>query len=112
MAKSAVFVINMTSVQNLLAPFCCVLEKDIYGNFLCLAVLASSSKFHSYLFKIKKLKYKKNFNRTAISRHFPNQIEVIACPMIAPRCFPASQEDNYRHEMKKEVEGSQVQQTN
>ena len=36
--------INVVSVQNLLAPFC--------RTFLCLVVLASSSKFQSYIYKL------------------------------------------------------------
>ena len=31
--KSAVIVINMVSVQNLLAPFCCVLGEDTLRHF-------------------------------------------------------------------------------
>ena len=38
--------INTIVLQNLLAPFCFVLEKTLYGTFLCLAVSASSCKFN------------------------------------------------------------------
>ena len=48
--QSAVLMINMVSVQNLLASFCCVFERDILWHFPCLVVLASSSKLKSYLF--------------------------------------------------------------
>ena len=41
----AVLVINMVTVQNLLASFSCVLGKTLYGIFPCLVVLASTSKF-------------------------------------------------------------------
>ena len=53
MVKSAMIVIDTVWVQNLLAPFCCVFEKDI---LLCLSVLANSPKFQSYLHKKPKKK--------------------------------------------------------
>ena len=64
-------------------PFGCVLGRDTlrhsdFSTFLCLVVLASTSKLNSYLYKIKKRN--KNFNRTAISRHLPKQVAVVACP--------------------------------
>ena len=43
--KSVMFVIEMISVKNLLASFCCVLGKTLYDTFPCLVVLASSSKY-------------------------------------------------------------------
>ena len=72
--KSAVIVIDMA--QNLLAPFCHVLEKDTLRTFPLWLVLGSSSKFQSYLYK-KKLKFK----RRAISWHLRKQVEVFDCPM-------------------------------
>ena len=47
---SAVLMINMVSVQNPLAPFCCVLGKATLWHFPCLVVLASISKFQLYLY--------------------------------------------------------------
>ena len=38
--KSAVIVIDMVAVQNLLAPFCCVFGKDILGYFLLFGSLS------------------------------------------------------------------------
>ena len=51
--KSAVIVINMVSVQNLLAPFCCVLGEDTLRHFSCLVLLASNPVMP---YKIKTLK--------------------------------------------------------
>ena len=47
-------VIDTISVQNSLAPFCCVNRKALYGTFLCLAILASSSTFSPISNKKKK----------------------------------------------------------
>ena len=44
--------INMVSVQNPLALFCCVLGKDTLRHFPLLGALASSSKLKSYLYKL------------------------------------------------------------
>ena len=74
------------------------LGKTLYGTFPCLAVLASSSKFYSYLYKTKNLN--KKFQRTAISWYHQKQVAVIICP-IAPPSFFASQEDKYGDKMKK-----------
>ena len=52
--KSAMIVIAIVSVQNLLAPLFYVLGKDTLRYFPCLAVLASSPKLQSY--HCKKLK--------------------------------------------------------
>ena len=41
----------------------CPSEKTLYGIFFCLAVLASSSKFHSYLCKKKTRKTNKKFQK-------------------------------------------------
>ena len=38
--KSAVILIDIAAVQNLLAPLCCVLNKDTLWHFPCLVVLA------------------------------------------------------------------------
>ena len=43
--QSVLVVINIITVQKLLVLFCCVLGKALYSLFLCLAVLASNSKF-------------------------------------------------------------------
>ena len=77
--SSAVFMIDMISVEKLLAPFCYFLGKDSLRHFP-LEVLASNSKFQLYLYKTKKVKLK-NFNRTVISWHLRKQIGVIACHM-------------------------------
>ena len=66
--------INTIVLQNLLAPFCFVLEKTLYGTFLCLAVSASSCKFNK-----KKNKQKiKNYNLTEVYWHLWKQVGVIA----------------------------------
>ena len=53
-AKSAVIAIDAVSVQNLLAPFCCIVGKTFYSAFPGLVVLKSSSKFQSYFYENKK----------------------------------------------------------
>ena len=57
--KSAMMAIYMIWVQTYFAPFCCVLRKDTLRAFPCLVILASSSKFQLYLYKIKKKQNKK-----------------------------------------------------
>ena len=44
-STSAVIVIDIVAIQNLLAPFCCVFEKEALRNFPNLAVLTSGFKF-------------------------------------------------------------------
>ena len=81
--KSAVVMINIVLVQNLLGLFCCVLG-TLYRTFPCFVILASSSKYHLYLYKTKK--QIKNLNRTSIFWHPLKQVGSIAFPMysIAP----------------------------
>ena len=50
------------SVQNLFAPLCWVFGKHCFTAFSLLALLISSSKFHSYLYKTKKTKQKFQLN--------------------------------------------------
>ena len=76
-------------------------RKTLYGTFLCLAILASSAKFQSSLYKTKK-KQIKNFNRAAISWYLRKQVGIIACPYVLRlRRFPAIQKNKYRVKIKK-----------
>ena len=77
-----VIVIDMVSVQHLLAPFCCVFENDTIRHFSYLMILGSSSKFQSYLYK--KLKNQnKNFSTRPQYRASPEAgrtlVGVLAC---------------------------------
>ena len=77
---------NTVAVQNILAPFCRVLEKGALPTFLCLSVLVSSSKFQSYLSTKKQIEY---FNLTR-SWYFRKLLT--AAPSITPPISPASQD--------------------
>ena len=63
---------DAVSVQNLLASFCCVLEKDILRHFSLLGALCKRLYFWSYLYI--KLKTTKNFNGTAIFSIFGRRL--------------------------------------
>ena len=71
--KSAGIVINMVSLQNLLAQFCCVLGKDTLRLFPLLGGLGKQ-------FKITVISLL-NFKRIAIFWHLRKQVGVIAYPM-------------------------------
>ena len=66
---------NTVSVQNPLAPFCCVLGKNTLRHFSLLGGLGKQF----YIIVISLL----NSKRTAISWHLRKQVGVIAYPMYS-----------------------------
>ena len=95
----------MVSVQNLLAPFYCVLGKETSQHFRCLVVLASSLNFSPISIKLKSQK------KSTVQQYLGLYIilasseagrgncwTVVLC--TAPRCFLASQKSKYRDDLK------------
>ena len=79
--------IDTITVQNLLVPFCCVLRKDNLRQFLCPAVLASSSKLPlAYIFidsKKTKQKFQPDSNILIFSEAIrKNCLKVALCVMF------------------------------
>ena len=70
--------IDIVLVQNLLAPYDCVLGKDTLRHFPCFVVLARNCKFQSYLYKTKKSNKKFLWDSNILAS--PEAGRVIASP--------------------------------
>ena len=82
LVKSAMIVIDVVAVRNLLVSFCCVLRKDILWQLSLLS--DPTNPVLNFIHIFIRLKNKmKNFNRTAISWYLRKQFGVIACPMYS-----------------------------